>query len=159
MRGFAAIGVWHPKSSANIGTLWRSAHLFDAAIIFTVGARYHKQASDTTNASRHLPLLHFRDVDDLVDHLPHSCPLVGIELDPCARSLIGYGHPERAAYLLGAEDHGLPQPVIARCHSVIQIPSVRDESMNVAVAGSLVLYDRHVKGAERRTWPLTAVPA
>lgn len=52
-------------------------------------------------------------------------------------------HPLRALYLLGAEDHGLPPEVLARCHEVVQVPSPSPYSLNVAVAGSLVLYDRY----------------
>lgn len=144
-RGYFGVGIWHAKHDVNIGTLWRSATLYDAAFVFTVGARYQPQASDTCKTPLHTPLLHFADIDDLVAHLPHSCPLIGVELDPCARELTGYQHPQRAAYLLGAEDHGLPSAVVERCHDLVVIPTVRGFSHNVAVAGALVLHDRHVK--------------
>ncbi|MFK5282415.1 TrmH family RNA methyltransferase, partial [Lacticaseibacillus paracasei] len=49
-------------------------------------------------------------------------------------------------YLLGAEDHGLPDVVIQRCHRLVSLESVRTPSFNVAVAGSLVMYDRLIKG-------------
>jgi basic membrane lipoprotein Med (substrate-binding protein (PBP1-ABC) superfamily) len=44
------INVYQPKTTEDIGTLWRSAHNFGADFIFTIGARYHKQLSDTTKA-------------------------------------------------------------------------------------------------------------
>jgi tRNA G18 (ribose-2'-O)-methylase SpoU len=116
-----------------------------ASLIFTIGRRYRRQASDTIRTANHIPLMHFTDMDDLVEHLPHSCMLVGIEIDPSARNLAEYVHPERAAYLLGAEDYGLPPDVIERCHSLIQVESPRYMCLNVAVAGSLVMWDRHVK--------------
>lgn len=142
-RGFFGIGICHGKTKANLGTLWRSADLLGAAFVFTVGARYKQQSSDTTKAWRHVPLHHYETVDDLVRHLPHSCPLVGIELDERAIELSGFSHPERAAYLLGAEDHGLTKDEIAACHSLVQLPG--RYSMNVAAAGTVVMYDRHVK--------------
>lgn len=144
-RGYFAVGVYHPKTEANIGTLMRTAYLYDAAFVFTVGRRYSKQASDTPYTSRHVPLFHFASIDDLINHLPSGCPLVGVELDPRGVQVQDYKHPERAAYLLGAEDHGLPQHVVDRCHSLVEIPSVQPQSMNVAVAGSIVVYDRHAK--------------
>lgn len=153
-RGFFAVGVYHPKHSDNIGTLLRTASSYGAAFVFTVGQRYHRQASDTCNTPAHVPLLHFTDVDDLHEHLPHGCPLVGVELDPRAQELSAYSHRPRAAYLLGAEDHGLPQQVIDRCHDLIVIESARSWSLNVAVAGAIVLHDRHVRGARR---PVEAV--
>lgn len=148
-RGFFAVGVWHPKRDVNIGSLWRSATLYGAAFVYTVGARYERQASDTPKTPLHTPLFHYADIDDLMAHLPYSCPLVGVELDPRAAVLTGYRHPLRAAYLLGAEDHGLPAAVVDRCHDLVVVPTLRGFSHNVAVAGSLVLHDRHVKASTR----------
>lgn len=144
-RGFFAVGIWHPKHEMNVGTLWRSATLYDAAFVFTVGARYRRQASDTPNTPAHIPLFHYTDVDDLVKHLPYSAPLVGIELDERAKDLTSYSHPQRAVYLLGAEDHGLSPEVMDRCHDLVVVPTVRSFSHNVAVAGGLIMHDRFTK--------------
>lgn len=152
-RGFYAIGVYRPKTEANIGTLWRTASLYGASMIFTIGRRYTHQSSDTPKTWRHTPLLHFTDVDDLVEHLPYSAPLIGIELDERAEMLGGFAHPERAVYLLGAEDDGLPPGVLLRCHKVVQIEAAEPQSMNVATAGAVVAYHRHMylqAGASRR---------
>lgn len=144
-RGFFAVGIYRTKTPENVGTLWRAAHLYGAAFVYTVGHRYGtRQASDTTNARLHIPLFHFADLDDLIEHLPHSTPLVGVELDPRATALSEYTHPMRAAYLLGAEDDGLPPSVVDRCHDLVQIEAVQPWSMNVAVAGSIVMHQRHV---------------
>lgn len=151
MRGYFGIGIYHGKTEANIGTLWRSAYLYDAAFVFTVGRRYSRQASDTPNTRLHVPMFEYETVDDLVNGLPWSCPLIGVELDPRAVEMGRFHHPERAAYLLGAEDNGLPQHVIDRCHSLVRIDTPRPMSHNVAVAGSLLLHHRHTTR--------TAVPA
>lgn len=139
-RGYFGIGIYHVKSRVNIGTLWRSAHQLGAAFIFTVGKRYSQQSSDTCKAWRHVPLYHYSTIDDLITALPYSCSLIGIEMGGVP--LGGYSHPERATYLLGAEDHGLPAAIIERCHHLISIEAVNTESYNVAVAGSLVMYQR-----------------
>lgn len=146
-RGYFAVGVYHPKTEVNVGTLWRSATLYGAAFVFTVGRRYSPQASDTAKTPRHVPLFHFDDVDGLLRHLPWSCPLVGVELDPRAKPLGRYSHPERAAYLLGAEDHGLPTHVLDRCHDLVIVESAAPASMNVATAGTIVLYSRHLQAS------------
>lgn len=145
-RGFFGIVVYHPKHETNIGTLWRSAWLYEAAFVGTIGRRYQKQATDTPGTANHVPLVHYRDLDDLIEHLPFSCPLVGVELAEGAASLPNFLHPLRAVYLLGAEDHGLPSRVIERCHRLVQIPSSRECSMNVSAAGSIVMYDRYTSG-------------
>lgn len=147
-RGFFAVGIYHPKRETNVGSLLRSANLFGAALVFTVGARYHRQASDTPNTPAHLPLLHFATLDDLIEHLPHGCPLVGVELDASAHLLDNYVHPARAAYLFGAEDHGLPGEVLKRCHELVQIETARPWSMNVACAGSILLHHRYCQAGE-----------
>jgi tRNA(Leu) C34 or U34 (ribose-2'-O)-methylase TrmL len=144
MRGFFGIGVYHPKTTENIGTLWRSAYLFGADFIFTVGARYHKQPSDTPDTSKHIPLYTYADLDDLVAHLPARSDLVCVELAEKAKELNESHHPERAVYLLGAEDYGIPQDFLVG-HQTVIIPTEKTWSMNVAVAGSIVMYDRYVK--------------
>ena len=146
-RGYFGIGVYHPKTEVNIGTLLRSADAFGAAFVFTVGRRFRKQASDVWKSWRHIPVFEVADIDGLRRWLPFSCPLVGVELDERARMLSAWSHPERACYLLGAEDHGLPPDVRAACHSLVQIPGA-SRCLNVASAGSIVLYDRAAK--ERR---------
>jgi tRNA(Leu) C34 or U34 (ribose-2'-O)-methylase TrmL len=143
------IGVYHPKTAENIGTLWRAAHLYGASHIFTIGARYKRQVTDTSKAWRSIPLFNFEDFDDFAAHRPFDAPLVGIELSDRAVPLAQFGHPRIATYLLGAEDHGLPERVIDACQHVVQIEAVNSWSMNVAMAGSLVAYDRHVKSLTR----------
>lgn len=147
MRGYFGVGIYGCKTEANIGSLLRAANLYDAAFVFTVGARYRRQASDTPNTPLHTPLFHFAGLDDLVAHLPHSCPLVAVELDDRSTMLGDFKHPERACYLLGAEDNGLPRTVIERAHHVVQIESPNPASMNVACAGSIIVRDRYVKGS------------
>jgi tRNA G18 (ribose-2'-O)-methylase SpoU len=145
-RGFFAIGVYHPKTEQNIGTLMRSAYLYDAAYVFTIGRRYKRQASDTPNTSLHIPMFHYDTFDDFArGGLPYGAPLIGVELDDRSESLVSFAHPERAIYLLGAEDHGLPRGVIDRCHAIVQIPTPRPQSMNVATAGAVILHDRYAK--------------
>jgi len=66
--------------------------------------------------------------------------LIGIEMDSEAVPLERYVHPARACYLLGAEDHGLTKEALLQCHELVRLQGER--SMNVAVAGSIVLYHR-----------------
>jgi tRNA G18 (ribose-2'-O)-methylase SpoU len=143
------IGVYHPKTAENVGTLWRAAHLYGASFIYTIGARYRRQASDTTKAWRSIPLLHYTDFDTFNAARPFAAPLVGIELDPRAVALSSFEHPKQAVYLLGAEDHGLPASVIEKCQHIVQIEAAQPWSMNVAMAGSLVAYSRHMQVTAR----------
>lgn len=157
-RGYFGVGIVHTKTPANVGVLWRTADLLGASFLFTVGRRYHREPGDTMKSWKHIPLWNWQDVDDLWKHIPHECRMVGVELIDGATPLAEYRHWERAIYLLGAEDHGLPLEVLRRCHDVVVLPGAR--SMNVAVAGSIVLYDRTLKPLIRSNSPrLAAVGA
>jgi tRNA(Leu) C34 or U34 (ribose-2'-O)-methylase TrmL len=141
-RGYFGIGIYHPKTSENIGTLWRSAHNFGADFIFTIGKRYKRQASDTTKAERHIPLYEYNSFEDFREHLPRGCQLVFIEQAEGAKPLAETTHPETAAYILGAEDYGVPEALMRGYQKVfIETPMC----LNVAVAGSIALYDRSIK--------------
>lgn len=144
-RGFYGIGVVGVKTAVNVGTLWRSAGNMGAAFIFTCGRRYPRQASDTIKAWRHVPMFEHADIEALFDNIPHSCVPVAVEQTDRSRGLPAYTHPERAIYVLGAEDTGVPASVLRRCRDVVEIPSLR--CLNVAVAGSIVMYDRLAKSA------------
>jgi tRNA G18 (ribose-2'-O)-methylase SpoU len=147
--GFFGVAVYHPKTADNVGTLWRSAMSYHASMIATVGPRrYEYQSSDTCKTHNAMPLIKFRDIDDLIEHLPYGCELIGVELTAWSKPLSTFEHPDRAIYLLGAEDKGIPEDVLGKCHQVVQISAPVPWSLNVAVAGSLVIYDRYVKTNE-----------
>lgn len=143
MRGFFEIGIYRGKTPANVGTLWRSAYQMGAAGIFTVGRRYPQQASDTVKAHKHIPCRQYDDFEAFIAANPYGAPIVAVEMG--GRPLANFVHPERAIYLLGSEDFGIPPSVLAKCHHIVSLPAVRTESYNVAVAGSLVMYDRQTK--------------
>jgi tRNA(Leu) C34 or U34 (ribose-2'-O)-methylase TrmL len=146
-RGYFGIAVWHPKTGVNIGTLWRSAAIVDAAFLATIGCRYPAQASDTIKAPRHTPLWHFDTPEDFWAHIPHDCRPVAVEIDARAKPLPTFVHPERAVYILGPEDGSLPDIFVKRSYAVVQIPGAY--CYNLAVAGSIVLYDRIAKIARK----------
>ena len=139
-RGFFEIGIYCPKTEHNIGTLWRSAYQLGATGIFTVGHRYRRQASDTLEAWRHIPLRQYATLDDMLMSRPYSSELIGVEMG--GKSLGEFTHPLSATYLLGAEDYGLPAKVLAVCNQVVSLDAIRTPSFNVAVARTLVMYDR-----------------
>lgn len=155
MRGYFEIGVYHPKSEVNVGTLWRSAFQVGAAGIFTIGRRFAPQASDTLKSWRHVPMRHFLTFEDMLAARPYSCELVGIEMG--GKPLREFSHPERAIYLLGAEDYGLPADILAKCNRRVALECVNTASFNVAVAGSLVAYDRVFGGARLRPMSMMGV--
>ena len=128
----------------NLGTLWRSAYQLGAAGIFVIGQRYRGQASDTLKTYRHVPMRQYQNFEEFQIGRPHNAILIGVEMG--GKPLQTFKHPSRAVYLLGAEDNGLPTVVRDKCKSIVSIESVGTVSYNVAVAGSLIMYDRVVRG-------------
>jgi tRNA G18 (ribose-2'-O)-methylase SpoU len=59
-----------------------------------------------------------------------------------------FQHPRNAIYILGSEDHGVPKSVLRGCQEVVSLEAEGYGSYNVAVAGSIVMYDRMVKMRE-----------
>lgn len=141
VRGFCGIGIVGSKTPLNVGTLWRSAGILGASFMFTAGRRYPQQASDTIKAWKHTPYFEFPDDETLFDAIPKGCIPIAVEMG--GKPLETLVHPERAVYILGAEDTGVPKRVLDRCPYTVTIPG--DHSLNVAVAGSIILYDRIAK--------------
>jgi len=142
-RGFFGIGIYEPKTIENLGTLWRSAYNFGASFIFTINDRYLKQKSDTTKAFRHIPLIFFKSLNSFIDFIPYETELIGIEQVGKSLNLKNYVHSERSIYLLGAEDKGLPKKILNKCSRIVSIDTPL--CLNVAVAGSIIMFDRNNK--------------
>jgi len=147
VRGYFGIGIQNAKTESNIGTLWRSAQILGAGYIFTIGRRYKPQASDTLKTWRNIPLFNYESIDEFYKLIPHDCQLIGVELVKSSIMINGFNHPDRCIYLLGAEDNGLTAEAINRCHKIIQLPG--EFCMNVAVTGSIVMYDRWQKSTNK----------
>ena len=143
-RGYAAIGLYQPKTPANVGSVLRAAHCYGTAMVAKTGQRYSPHSADTMKAYRHLPLL---QVDDLFDVLPHDCVPVAVDLLDGARCLTDYVHPERAFYIFGPEDGTLGRAITDRCRDKVYVPTAF--CMNLAATVNVVLYDRAAKEARK----------
>jgi tRNA G18 (ribose-2'-O)-methylase SpoU len=75
--------------------------------------------------------------------LPLEAALVAVEMG--GAPLSEFVHPKSCIYILGAEDYGLPPEIINSCRHVVSLEAVNQPSYNVAVAGSIVMYDRFAK--------------
>ncbi len=137
------IGIYQVKTSPNVGVLWRGAYQLGADYVFTIGPRYKPESSDVFATWQQIPLFRYATFDEMFAAMPYSTRLIGVEMG--GKPLPDFEHPDRAVYLLGAEDSGLPQSVLDRCYAAISIPAARKASYNVAQAGTLVCYDRFIK--------------
>ena len=141
--GYFGIGIECCKTWSNYGTLWRTANILGAQFVFLIGKKFKKTFTDTSKAWRTVPVYSYETFEDFYKNLPFSCVLVGVEMTEDAEPLERVVHPQRACYLLGSEDHGLSRNALDHCHRKIKLRG--DQSLNVAVAGSIVIYDRITK--------------
>lgn len=141
MRGYFAVGVDGISKPLNLGNLQRIAHAFGASFFFTINAQVKTrdvEQADTSHAAGHMPVYRYATAADL--RLPQGCRLVGVEITDDAVELPRFRHPLRAAYVFGAERMSLSPPVLETCEFVVKIPT--RFSINVGMAGAIVLYDR-----------------
>ncbi len=139
-RGYFGLAIYRPKKEVNFGSLLRTAQIFDASFIALIGSRYLRQSSDTFGAVHHIPIFEYDCFDNFYLNLPRSCQIIGVEQHERAQQLRAYQHPLSAVYLFGAEDDGLPPNILERCHDLVMLEG--EKSMNLAVAGSIVIYHR-----------------
>jgi tRNA G18 (ribose-2'-O)-methylase SpoU len=141
------IGIYHTKTETNVGSLFRSAVCFGANYVFTIGRRYSPQASDTPKSWKHIPLFHYSNKDEFLRNRPFDAELIGVEIVNGARDLANYCHPRNAIYLLGPEDGSIQRELLAQCNDIVKFDS--KYCLNVACAGSVIMYDRQSKGFYR----------
>lgn len=139
MRGYAAIGMYAPKTEANLGGVLRACGCYEASMVAIEGHRYRKLTTDTQKAYRHIPLLH----GSLLELIPFDCVPVVVELREDAVSLVDYVHPRSAFYIFGPEDGDVPERIAAKCRDRVYIPT--NFCMNLAATVNVVLYDRMAK--------------
>lgn len=156
MSGYFAIGVVNTKNQANVGTLWRSAYQLGASFIFTIGTRYRHAPTDTVKATQRLPTFQYDSWNHFVESAPRGARWVAVEMG--GTPLEDFEHPQDAVYILGSEDAGLPKSVLRACHSVVSLRATRYASYNVAIAGSLIMYDRQAKERTKQGEPPPVAP-
>jgi len=141
LRDFAIAG-WDTSKEHNVGSLVRTAHAAAAAEVILVGERdWNVEAAKTSEL--YTTVVSLPDMDAFAAHLDDKkYELVAVELHPTSVSLFDARYPDRPCFLLGAELDGIPEELIQQASTVVQIPQWGlVPSLNLAVAGSIVVYD------------------
>jgi tRNA (guanosine-2'-O-)-methyltransferase len=131
---------------ANLGTLLRTCDAVGACMAVPDSDHY-REALDVgdTLRGRRRPCIHWvrRGRDRWIDEQrTKGWRIVAVELADGATPLPGLQPArDRTIVLLGHEHHGVPDALVEEADECVEIPMVgRGASLNVAVAGSLVLY-------------------
>ena len=131
-----ALALWRVGDPGNVGTLLRAADAFAAAVALSDGCADPlgpKALRASAGAVFRVPLLGWDEAPGTRVALVArgGKELAGIELDG------------PVTFLLGAEREGLPADVVAGADVLATIPTPGPaESLNVAVAGAIALYER-----------------
>ena len=133
-RRSVTLALWHVADPGNVGTLLRSADAFGAAIALSSGCAdptSPKALRASMGAVFRVPLVGFDDPTGRRIALVPRCgtPLPELQLSG------------EAVLVLGAEREGLPDAVLAACDARATIPQAGGESLNVAMAGTVALYE------------------
>ncbi len=127
------MALWRVADPGNVGTLIRTADAFGAAVALSpecADPLGQKALRASAGAVFRVPLLAWDDAPGrriaLVAH--GGEPLAGVDLSP------------PVTFLLGSERGGLPDDVAADAVATIEL-SGRSESLNVAAAGAVALYE------------------
>ena len=145
--GYSCIGLDNPKGPENVGSIMRAAGCYGVNTVFYTGKRYERAnefRTDTKKVHLQLPLI---GVDDLQAVIPLGCVPVAVEVHPDAKPLTDYQHPERAFYIFGPEDGGLPSTITSWCRDIVYVPT--HGCMNLAATVNVVLYDRLAKACRK----------
>jgi tRNA (guanosine-2'-O-)-methyltransferase len=129
---------------ANLGTLLRTCDAVGACMAVPNSSHYHRalEKGDTLARRPHIHWLKGPRLDWVEGERQRGSIIVAVELAEDATPLPRLGAARsRTVILLGHEHHGVPEEVWPSIDEVVEIPMVgRGASLNVAVAGSLVLY-------------------
>ena len=134
------LALWRVADPGNVGTLLRTADAFEAAVALSPGCADPlgpKALRASVGAIFRVPLLAYDEAPgERVALVAHGAPPLH-ELE-----LTG-----PTTFLLGAEREGLPEEIVADSNYVATIPtSGAAESLNVAAAGAIALYERSRRG-------------
>jgi TrmH family RNA methyltransferase len=129
------LALWHVGDPGNVGTLLRAADAFGAGIALSEGCADPtgpKAVRASMGSLFRVPLSGFAEPSGKRVALVPSGGIPLPELD----------YDGELVLVLGAEREGLPAEVLDRCEERASIPQPGGgESLNVAVAGAIALYE------------------
>ena len=137
-----AVAAWNITKEHNVGSLVRTAHAAAADELILVGEReWNVEAAKTSEL--YTTVTQLAGVEAFRNHLKsRRWNLVAVELDDRAVNVFEAEYPERPCFLLGAELAGVPVELLEEAELVVQIPQWGlVPSLNLAIAGSIVIYD------------------
>jgi RNA methyltransferase, TrmH family len=135
-----ALALWRVSDPGNVGTLLRSADAFGAGVMLSEGCADPfgpKALRAAMGSTFRLPLPQFEVRNAVALVADGGVPLGDVELE------------RYSTFVLGAEREGLPAEILEQCDVCATIPVQGVESLNVAMAGTIALYERARRAMSR----------
>jgi RNA methyltransferase, TrmH family len=130
-----SLALWRVADPGNLGTILRAADAFGASVALSPGCADPtgpKAVRASAGAVFRVPLAGFDDPEG------RRIALVS----EGGRRLAGLQPGVPVTYVLGAEREGLPDEIVAACDESVTIAlAAGSESLNVAIAGAIALYE------------------
>lgn len=134
------------RSAFNVGSIFRTtdASGFQSVVLGgkTPGPDHNQVRKTSMGSTNWIP---GRVEKNLAAHLADaSVPVIGVETVENAQNYHTFNWPESAILVLGNEEYGLSQEVMAECDHFVQIPMYgRKNSLNVSNAFSVIAFHIH----------------
>ena len=128
-----SLALWRVSDPGNVGALLRSADAFGAGVMLSEGCADPfgpKALRAAMGSTFRVPLARFELRNAVALVADGGEPLADVELE------------RYSTFVLGAEREGLPEEIVERCDVRATIPVRSVESLNVAMAGTIALYER-----------------
>jgi TrmH family RNA methyltransferase len=138
----ATLALWHVADPGNVGTLLRSADAFGAGVALSPGCADltgPKALRASMGAIFRVPASGF--------DAPQGRRIALVARGGTPLPELELSSEHEVVFVLGAERDGLPKDVLERCDAQASIPQSGDaESLNVAMAGTVALYELSRRG-------------
>ncbi len=135
--GPLALALWGVRDPGNVGTVVRAAQAFGASCVALGGGCADPYGPKAVRASMGAifaaKIAGFSSLAELPGRV--------VALVPRAGEPLGGRFEGAVTLLLGGERHGLPEEFLAQCDEVRHIPQLGGDSLNVAMAATVALYE------------------
>ena len=134
-----SLSLWHVADPGNIGTILRTADAFGASVTLSPGCADPTGPKAVRASAGAVFRVHLAGFDE-----PDGRRIALVS--DGGRRLAGLEPGVPVTYVLGAEREGLPDEIVASCDESATIALAEgSESLNVAIAGAIALYE-HRRG-------------
>ena len=140
------------RSVHNVGSIFRTADATGVAEVLLCGItptpidRFGRARKDlakvSLGAEKNVPWKQWEHIDEVITHYKNKkIPIVAVEQTQKSVPYHTFVSDTDILLIVGEETKGLPESVLKRCDTVVEIPMKgRKESLNVSIATGVVLF-------------------